>query len=191
MTSPLVGVRGRFAGASLLWAAGIALLLLVPGGTRARVASHGIWLVLALLAGLAMWHRAAVEPAGRSGWRLIAVGLFMAAIYSAVRLLTLTVGTPSPALLVVALTVLPYPLAVMGMLLWPLAQRRQRLHAVLDATIFAGSAPTSACVAGATRRARSKPNSTRTSSGRCSVCPMRIRNRSFSLRTSELPGWPT
>ena len=140
MTSALVGLRGWFAGASLLWAAGVALLLLVPGSTGAEVTSHAIWLVLALLAGLATWHRSAVEPAGRGGWRLIAVGLFMAMVYSAVRLLTLTVGTPSPVLLIVALTVLPYPLAVIGIQLWPMAHRRQRLHAVLDAVIFAGSA---------------------------------------------------
>jgi signal transduction histidine kinase len=140
MTSALVGLRGRFAGASLLWAAGVALLLVVPGGTGAEITSHAIWLVLALLAGLGTWHRSAVEPAGRGGWRLIAVGLFMAAMYSVLRLLTGTVGSPSPALLIVALTVLPYPLAVLGILLWPVAQRRQRLHAVLDATIFAGSA---------------------------------------------------
>jgi signal transduction histidine kinase len=139
MSSPLVGVRGRYAGATLLWATAVALVVSVPGGVGGDIVSHGVWATLALLAALAAWHRSGAEPAGGEGWRLVGLGLFIAAAYSALQLLHIVVALPAPPLLLVLLTVLPYPTVVVGILLWPMAHRRQRLRGALDAVIFAGS----------------------------------------------------
>ena len=130
---------GRFAAVALLWAAGIIALVSVAPGTPARVTSHTIWLILSTLATAATWHRSNLEPAGRRGWRFIAVGLFLAASYSATQLAHVTLGTPAPDLVIVVLTMAPYPLGVLGILFWPSAHRRLRVRAVIDAGIFAGS----------------------------------------------------
>jgi len=139
MNGSLIGMRGRYAGAAFLWAIGVIALLAFPGGTPGRVTSHTVWVVLNLLAGLASWSRANAEPAGRRGWQLIAASWFMATAYSAIRLAELTVHTPAPDLVLVVLTMAPYPVAIVGLLQWPIAHRRHRLRAVLDAAIFAGS----------------------------------------------------
>jgi signal transduction histidine kinase len=139
MNSPLVGLRGRFAMATLLWALAIALLLAVPGGEPREITHRAIWMVLSLVAAFATWHRSNAEPEAWQGWRLIAVALLMPMTYSAMEALRVSFGLPSVDLVAVVLTVLPYPLTVVGIMLWPLAQNRQPSRTVLDAVVFAGS----------------------------------------------------
>lgn len=111
----------------------------VPGGTTGRIVSHGIWALFGLLATLAHWHRGTVERIGRRGWRLIGTGLIAATAYSSIQLLHVAFGTPAPGLVLVLLTVAPYPIAVIGIMTWPIAHRPRRVQALLDATIFAAS----------------------------------------------------
>ena len=136
--------RFRLTAAAALAAWGVAAvgILQLPRGVAAE-ALNDINTLVAAAGGWACLDRARREPAAALGWRVLAAGIAVTALYQlypavAERALG---GTPPFPNLGDWLSLADVPLFAAGMLLWPIgpAHRRQRLRTAIDATLFAVS----------------------------------------------------
>lgn len=121
----------------------IVLVVLLPGGTTSFVVDCAGWIAIGLLGAVLASRRAASEPEGALGWRLVAAAGVSIALVSAIDavLMVLYGRLPLPAIVLAMMDDLTWVLLLAGLLAWTGRGRRTgaTVRAALDATLLAAS----------------------------------------------------